>query len=59
MLLVDFTKQEQSSIRGDMTTGKIGFNLAAREWRESGEKVSFLGTILDSGCWFSGDGVRS
>ncbi|PPK50887.1 hypothetical protein BY454_101237, partial [Marinobacter persicus] len=34
MLLVDFAKQEQTGIGGDVTPGEIGFNLTAREWRE-------------------------
>ena len=34
VLVVDFAKQKQAGIGGDMTTGEIGFNLTARQWRE-------------------------
>ena len=34
VLFVDFAKQEQTGIGGDVTPGEIGFNLTAREWRE-------------------------
>ena len=34
MLFIDLAQQKQSGIGGDVTAGKIGFNLTAREWRE-------------------------
>jgi len=51
VLFVDFAQQKQSGIGGDVAAGEISFNLAARE---SGVKVRFSGTLLDSGfwCWF-------
>tara|TARA_R110000850_G_scaffold66359_2_gene147740 strand:- start:1485 stop:1640 length:156 start_codon:yes stop_codon:yes gene_type:complete len=33
-VVIDLAQQNQSGIRGDVTAGKIGFNLTAREWRE-------------------------
>jgi hypothetical protein len=49
VLFVDFAKQEQSGIGGDVATGEVGFNLTAREWREG----QFSGTILEAavGAW--------
>jgi len=34
VLFIDFAKQEQSGIGGDVATGEVGFNLTARKWRE-------------------------
>jgi len=54
VLLVGFSKQEQSGIRGYVATGEIGFNFVANEWREA----QFFRYYFGSGCWCFGDGVR-
>ena len=53
MLFVDFTKQEQSGIGGDVTTGEVGFNLTARGVaRRSVFQVPFW--IAAVGAWWIG-----
>lgn len=37
-----------------MTTGEIGFNFKANEWREG----QFFSHHFGSGCWCFGEGVK-